>query len=56
MSILELIEFQKERAPLLQGLHSVLSQLLVKLETEQERDIEIDAIDEEIHRVRGTVH
>ena len=48
MSILELIEFQKERAPLLQGLHSVLSQRLAKLETEQEKDIEIDGADEEI--------
>ena len=48
MSILELIEFQKERAPLLQGLHSVLSQRLAKLEVEQEKEIEIDAVDEEI--------
>ena len=48
MSILELIEFQKERAPLLQGLHSVLSQRLAKLETEQEKEIEIDAVDEEV--------
>ena len=47
MSILELIEFQKERAPLLQGLHNVLSQRLTQLETEQESEIEIDA-DEEI--------
>ena len=48
MSILELIEFQKERAPLMQGLHSVLSQRLAKLETEQENEIETDVADEEM--------
>ena len=48
MSILELIEFQKERVPLIQGLHNVLSQRLAKLETQQENEIEIDADDEEI--------
>lgn len=35
MSLLELIEFQKARAPLLQGLHSVLTQRLDQLELEQ---------------------
>ena len=33
-SLLELIEFQKERAPLLQGLHNVLTQRIDKLTTE----------------------
>ena len=48
MSILELIEFQKERVPLMQGLHSVLSQRLAKLETEQENEIETDVANEEM--------
>ena len=47
MSILELIEFQKERAPLLQGLHNVLSQRIVKLESAQENvGIEVEKDDE----------
>jgi len=34
MSLLELIEFQKERTPLLQGLHNVLTQRIAKLNIE----------------------
>lgn len=34
LSLLELIKFQKERAPLLQDLHSVLTQRIAKLKTE----------------------
>ena len=34
MSLLELIEYQKESAPLLQGLHNVLAQRIAKLKTE----------------------
>ena len=49
MSILELIEAQKERVPLLQGLHNVLSQRLAKLELEAENELEFEvANDEEI--------
>ena len=51
MSILEMIEFQKERAPLLQGLHNVLSQRIVKLKEAQEK-VEIkedDKADEMYH-------
>ena len=48
MSILELIEYQKERVPLLQGLHSVLSQRLDNLEAEQDNEIEIDVANEEM--------
>ena len=48
MSILELIEYQKERVPLLQGLHSVLSQRLENLEAEQDSEIEIDVVDEDV--------
>ena len=48
MSILELIEFQKERVPLLQGLHSVLSQRLDNLEDGRENEIEIDVANEEM--------
>ena len=47
MSILELIEFQKERSPLLQGLHNVLSQRIAKLESAQEKvDMEVEKDDE----------
>ena len=47
MSILELIEFQKERAPLLQGLHNVLSLRIAKLESAQEKvDIAVEKDDE----------
>ena len=48
MSILQLIELQKERVPLIQGLHNVVSQRIDKLESEQEKvEFEI-AKDEEI--------
>ena len=42
MSLLELIEFQKEHAPLLQGLHNVLSQWIEKLEAESQEEVEIN--------------
>ena len=48
MSLLELIEFQKERAPLLQGLHNALSQHIDNLETGQDYEIDSGAVDEEI--------
>ena len=47
MSILELIECQKERAPLLHGLHSVLSQRISKLETAKDQvEFEIEKEEE----------
>lgn len=45
MSLLDLIEFQKERAPVLQGLHNLLTQRVSQLEAETievERQKEID--------------
>ena len=42
MSLLERIEFQKEHAPLLQGLHNVLSQRIGKLEAESQEEVERD--------------
>lgn len=46
MSLLELIEFQKESAPLLQGLHSVVSQRIEKLK--QDASAEEKAIDDPV--------
>lgn len=47
MSILEMIESQKERLPLLQGLHNVLSHRRVKLKEAAEKTaLEVEKIDE----------
>ena len=57
LSLLELIEHQKERAPLLQGLHNVLTQRIIKLDTENpvvEDEIEESIDDERIDEIVPT--
>lgn len=56
MSLLELIEFQKERAPLLQGLHNVLTQRIAKLEIKNTEDVkQIETTDEIPHEITSSV-
>ena len=57
LSLLELIEHQKERALLLQGLHNVLTQRIIKLDTENpvvEDEIEESIDDERIDEIVPT--